>query len=233
MLDNDSLTKRYTEIKRKLFDKAYGHLNSKQREAAFTVNGPLLVLAGAGSGKTTVLVNRIEYMLRYGNTYFSEKIPPDIDEEKISELEKAQSLSPQEIKSVLDEIKTSVIKPYNVLSITFTNKAAGEMKERLVKALGSDGAEGLWAGTFHSVCLRILRRFWWHLLPPPVRKGKTAAGEYTIHSGHPHGGRQFCGAGGKRTSTQFLPHGTGGYGPPVGLFRKRASLSGLVDCCLS
>ena len=159
MLDNDSLTKRYTEIKRKLFDKAYGHLNSKQREAAFTVNGPLLVLAGAGSGKTTVLVNRIEYMLRYGNTYFSEKIPLDIDEEKISELEKAQSLSPQEIKSVLDGIKTSAIKPYNVLSITFTNKAAGEMKERLVKALGSDGAEGLWAGTFHSVCLRILRRF--------------------------------------------------------------------------
>ncbi len=159
MPDNKSLTERYNKIKRKLFEKAYGHLNPRQREAVFTVNGPLLVLAGAGSGKTTVLVNRIEYMLRYGNTCLDGKVPACVTEEKLSELEKAESLPPDDIKRMLDGIRTSAIKPYNVLSITFTNKAAGEMKERLVKALGEEGAEGLWAGTFHSVCLRILRRF--------------------------------------------------------------------------
>ena len=90
-------------------------LNERQKEAVLTTEGPVLVLAGAGSGKTTVLVNRIAYMI-------SEKH----------------------------------IRPWNILAITFTNKAAREMKDRIERLLG-DTAKDMWIGTFHSVCVRILR----------------------------------------------------------------------------
>ena len=91
------------------------NLNNKQREAVLSTEGPVLVIAGAGSGKTTVLVNRIAYM-----------------------------------------IKEKHIKPWNILAFTFTNKAANEMKDRIEKLLG-DNAEGMWVGTFHSICVKILR----------------------------------------------------------------------------
>ena len=94
-----------------MFDK----LNERQKEAVLATEGPVLVLAGAGSGKTTVLVNRIAYMI-------SEKH----------------------------------IRPWNILAITFTNKAAREMKDRIERLLG-DTAKDMWIGTFHSVCVRILR----------------------------------------------------------------------------
>ena len=90
-------------------------LNERQKEAVLATEGPVLVLAGAGSGKTTVLVNRIAYMI-------SEKH----------------------------------IRPWNILAITFTNKAAREMKDRIERLLG-DTAKDMWIGTFHSVCVRILR----------------------------------------------------------------------------
>ena len=72
------LRERYIKVKRALFDKAYGTLNDAQRSAVFSVNGPLLVLAGAGSGKTTVLVKRIAFIIKYGNAYYSEKIPESL-----------------------------------------------------------------------------------------------------------------------------------------------------------
>ncbi|MBR2926646.1 MAG: UvrD-helicase domain-containing protein [Clostridia bacterium] len=156
-----TLTERYLRAKRALFDKAYSNLNDKQREAVFTVNHPLLILAGAGSGKTTVLVQRIAFIIRYGDAYGSEHVPFDLSEQTVTELEQAVALSPDELHAhVLPRFATQACEPYRMLAITFTNKAANEIKERLAKMF--DGEEGvatdIWAGTFHSICMRILRR---------------------------------------------------------------------------
>lgn len=151
------LNKRYIEAKRKLFDTYYDFLNPEQRRAVFTVNGPLLILAGAGSGKTTVLVNRIAYMIKYGNAYMSEYVPTDITDERIAQLEAAASLPREQLSEVLDEFIESPCPPYRVLAITFTNKAANEIKSRLSSVFGEQESSEIWAGTFHSICMRILR----------------------------------------------------------------------------
>ncbi len=153
------LREKYLNIKRKLFDKAYSRLNPEQREAVFTINSPLLILAGAGSGKTTVLVNRIVFIIKYGNTYFSDHIPPYLDEDTVARLEGSLALTPEEIeKNVLPEFICDPCPPYSVLAITFTNKAAKEIKNRLAAAFDNDDvANDIWAGTFHSICVRILR----------------------------------------------------------------------------
>lgn len=156
-----SLEQRYLDVKRRLFEKAYSSLNERQREAVFTVNNPLLVLAGAGSGKTTVLVRRIAYIIRYGNAYFSEYVPYGLDEGRVRELESALSLSPEEIEShILSSFSANACESYRILAITFTNKAANEIKERLSRAFPEDEqtASDIMTGTFHSVCVRILRR---------------------------------------------------------------------------
>lgn len=152
------LAKRFTEAKQRLFQRLYDHLNPMQREAVFTVKGPLLILAGAGSGKTTVLVNRIGYMIRYGTAYTSDSVPEWVTEQEVSELEKAIDLPKDEIEELLKKYAVSPIPAWSILSITFTNKAAGEMKTRLENKIGEKASE-IWAGTFHSICVRLLRRF--------------------------------------------------------------------------
>ena len=154
-----NLHDRYIKAKRALFDKAYSELNEMQRKAVFTVDGPLLILAGAGSGKTTVLVKRIAFIIKYGNAYASEYVPFDVSEREVAELEKAASLlTKDEIIPLLDRFASSPCAPWRMLAITFTNKAAGEIRSRINAQLGdSDIANEIWSGTFHSVCLRILR----------------------------------------------------------------------------
>ncbi len=150
--------RRYNAAKRALFNKLYSSLNDRQREAVYTVNGPLLVLAGAGSGKTTVLVERIGYIIRYGNAYMHETPASEISDEDITCLENAINAPKEEIAALLETCAESPCPPWAVLAITFTKKAAGEMKERLERMLGP-AASDVWAGTFHSVCVRLLRRF--------------------------------------------------------------------------
>lgn len=157
---NKELTGRAIAAKRSLFDKLYANLNAKQREAVYAVNGPLLILAGAGSGKTTVLVNRIAHIIKYGNAYESEYIPESMTEADVKTLEDAINLDASEIPSVLSAFAVEPCPAWKILSITFTNKAANEMKERIAKVLGDEElAKEVWAGTFHSICVRLLRRF--------------------------------------------------------------------------
>ncbi len=154
----NTLPSRFLAAKRKLFEKYYSFLNDKQREAVFTTNGNLLVLAGAGSGKTTVLVHRIAFIIKYGNAYYSDYIPHDLTEERVRALENAVSLDNDDIGDILYEFISAPCAPWNVLAITFTNKAANEIKARLASVVPEDGgAEDIWAGTFHSICVRILR----------------------------------------------------------------------------
>ena len=153
-----SIKERYLAAKRALFDRYYSDLNDMQKTAVCTVNGPLLILAGAGSGKTTVLVRRITHIIKYGNAYYDDTCPTNLTEEKVSSLERAVYLTPSEIEQILPEFICDPCPPYRMLAITFTNKAANEIKERLAKALNDpDASKEIWAGTFHSMCMRILR----------------------------------------------------------------------------
>ena len=153
-----NLHDRYLKAKRALFEKAYSELNAEQRKAVFTVDGPLLILAGAGSGKTTVLVKRIAFIIKYGNAYASEYVPFDIAEPDVARLESAINLTKEEIIPLLNQFAQNPCAPWRMLAITFTNKAAGEIRSRINAQLGeSDIANEIWSGTFHSICLRILR----------------------------------------------------------------------------
>lgn len=153
------LSARFNEAKKALFDKKiYARLNDRQREAVYSINGPLLILAGAGSGKTTVLVNRISHIIRYGDAYNSDNA--DITEKDVSDLTGAldDSVTLEDAAALLEKYAVNPCPPWAVLSITFTNKAAGEMKERLTQTIGERAAE-IWSGTFHSIALRMLRKY--------------------------------------------------------------------------
>ncbi len=150
---------KYLTLKRALFDKCYASLNTKQRDAVFSVNGPLLILAGAGSGKTTVLVKRVVFIIKYGNAYWDDTIPEYVDDRYIQEMEEALKSDDISLaEDMLQDFACEPCRPYRMLAITFTNKAANEIKTRLASALDDEeAAKDIWAGTFHSICMRILR----------------------------------------------------------------------------
>ncbi len=147
----------FIELRKKLIEKEFSRMNDMQRKAVFKVNGAVLILAGAGSGKTTVLVNRIAYLIKYGNAYHSEfsyRVPNENDCNLLEKYINEGGELPQEIAPLLS---IDAPQPWQILAITFTNKAANELKERLVAMLGEIGND-VWASTFHSCCVRILRR---------------------------------------------------------------------------
>ncbi len=147
----------FLEIKRKIIENRYKGLNQKQKEAVFTTEGPLLVLAGAGSGKTTVIINRIAHLIEFGKAY-TDTYVPEISPEEMEILEWYANGEIDEVSESLEEYLVSEpVSPYNILAITFTNKAAAELKSRLTKRLGDIG-NNVMASTFHSACVRFLRR---------------------------------------------------------------------------
>jgi len=162
-MDRTELKKRYISARRAVIGLDFTHLSDTQREAVMTTQGPLLLLAGAGSGKTTVLINRIANLLKYGCGADSEHIPDDAAEESLCILEsylenRIRNNAYNEEHANLQQLCTyDPIEPWRIIAITFTNKAAGEIKQRLEKVLGPK-AEDIWASTFHSACARILRR---------------------------------------------------------------------------
>ncbi len=154
----------YISIKRQLFDSYYSFLNDEQRRAVFDTEGQLLVLAGAGSGKTTVLVNRIGFIIKYGNAYHSTYVPTGVTDTDIAKLRASLALPREQLARVLDTFATAPCPPWNVLAITFTKKAAEEIRQRLAATLGEAvNTADIWAGTFHSVCVRIIRRYADHI----------------------------------------------------------------------
>ncbi len=131
-------------------------MNDMQFEAVTTTSGPLLVLAGAGSGKTTVLVNRIAYLIKYGNAYNDDQTA-DITDEQYTAINDYLDGKTDEVPYIA-RWRSPRIQPWQILAITFTNKAAGELKDRLCRMI-EDGGEDIWASTFHSTCAKILRRY--------------------------------------------------------------------------
>lgn len=149
--------KKFKELRKKLLERSFSSMNSNQQKAVFSVNGPIVILAGAGSGKTTAIINRIVNMVNYGDAYTNPDVPEGVSEETVNFMQELYD-SGEGAEKVKDIIRGSKIFPWNILAITFTNKAAQELKTRLFDSLGEEGKQ-VWASTFHSMCARILRQY--------------------------------------------------------------------------
>lgn len=145
------------ELRNKIILKEFNRMNDMQLKAVLSVDGPLLILAGAGSGKTTVLVNRIANLMKYGCAYNSDIIEKHFDNNTINLLNEYYNGNESVYEQIKGVLSVNAPKPWEILAFTFTNKAASELKERLILRIGED-ANDIWAGTFHSICVRILRR---------------------------------------------------------------------------
>lgn len=155
---NEQTRAEFLQLRRAHIEREFGFLNDTQRRAVFKTEGPLLLLAGAGSGKTTVIINRIANIIKYGNAYNSDEIPSritEMDVEILREFLKSGDDCLRESAESICALNPAV--PWSIIAITFTNKAANELKERLERTVG-ERANDIWAATFHSACVRILRR---------------------------------------------------------------------------
>lgn len=154
----DTLLSRFVDARRRYILSEFQNLNTVQQNAVLTTEGPLLLLAGAGSGKTTVLINRIANLMRFGRAGDSRDVPDTVTEEDVLFLENLQAPISDADRYRADYLcAVDPVPAWNIIAITFTNKAANELKERLTKLLGPEGQD-VWAMTFHSACCRILRR---------------------------------------------------------------------------
>ena len=151
------ITAEYLALRDQYIEARFARLNPVQRQAVFATEGPLLILAGAGSGKTTVLVNRIANIIRFGSAHGSRELPRTVTEADLNDLRTAVANS-RDLPRETAYLAVRPARPWNVLAITFTNKAAGELKERLRTMLGDTLGGDVNASTFHSACVRMLRR---------------------------------------------------------------------------
>lgn len=147
---------RFLSLRKRIIEREFRNMNNMQKKAVFNIKGPVLILAGAGSGKTTVLINRIENIVKFGNAYLSDEINPSITEEDINHLESCMKNNTEIPKNLVHKLAVNPCAPWRILAITFTNKAADELKDRLNLKLGQSGSD-VWASTFHSFCAKLLR----------------------------------------------------------------------------
>ena len=148
----------YCAVRKQIIEREFAHLNPMQRQAVMATEGPLLLLAGAGSGKTTVLIHRVANLLKYGRGSDSSEVPAFAGEEELQFLR--DYLAHPEPGQAERAERLCVVEPavpWSIIAITFTNKAAGELKDRLERMLGPSAMD-VWASTFHSACVRMLRR---------------------------------------------------------------------------
>ena len=150
------ITNEWLSLRREVMERDFARMNPMQREAVFHTEGPLLILAGAGSGKTTVLINRIANLIRYGKAFHSTSLSAQLDDPDRAAC-RAYLAGGELSEDVRARLAVEPCQPWEVMAITFTNKAAGELKDRLCGMLGDRGEE-VWASTFHAGCARILRR---------------------------------------------------------------------------
>jgi len=145
------------ELKRAALNHYFQNLNTPQQQAVFHVNGPVLVLAGAGSGKTTAMIHRIVQMIHFGDGWVQANA--SITKEDTAYLKDyIADKQPADLERLCSILAVQPIQPWHILAITFTNKAANELRSRLLQAIGEECASMLHASTFHSACVRILRR---------------------------------------------------------------------------
>lgn len=157
-MTKEEFKKKYIKARKALISKDFSHLNDMQRQAVLATEGPLLILAGAGSGKTTVLINRVANLLRYGRGSDTDEVSESAGEAELAVLEAAVRGEPGcDIEKARRLAAVEPCEPWRIIAITFTNKAANELKTRLEAMLG-EAALDVWAQTFHSACVRILRR---------------------------------------------------------------------------
>ena len=150
---------KFAAVRRAVIEQVFSRMNDRQKEAVFQTEGPLLVLAGAGSGKTTVLIHRIINILRFGRGYDDPYATPGATMEDLAFLaDYLADPKPEDRARALRLCAVDPAKPWEIVAITFTNKAARELRERLTRAVGEADASAIWAHTFHTCCLRILRR---------------------------------------------------------------------------
>ncbi len=154
----EQMQSRFLTARRKYIAGQFLQLNEMQRQAVLTTEGPLLLLAGAGSGKTTVLIQRIANLIRFGRGSDSAEIPDVITDEDVQFLESLdRNGTEMDVRRADYLCGVDPVAPWSVLAITFTNKAANALKNRLIDQLGEEAGD-VWAMTFHSACCRILRR---------------------------------------------------------------------------
>lgn len=154
-----NLTNEFCELRKQYIDAKFMTMNPMQKKAIYNVDGPVLVLAGAGSGKTTTIIGRIVYMVMFGHAYYSTETTFPVTEGDIKELKSVLSGTGSISEHLKSMLQVKPVSPQNIMAVTFTNKAAGEIKKRLESKLGKDTAEKVCAKTFHSACVGILREY--------------------------------------------------------------------------
>lgn len=147
----------FLSLRKAILEREFSRMNEMQRQAVFHTDGPLLILAGAGSGKTTVLIHRIANLIKYGKAYQSGETPLGLTETDMARLRACAAGNLDVGEDLVRLLEVEPCPAWRILAITFTNKAAGELKERLERMLGEEGREVM-ASTFHAFCARILRR---------------------------------------------------------------------------